>query len=129
MGCVLAFSDRLVSLRMCVVTAGAWAFAFGVAGLRGIRYRPGLTFEKGDGSMRAVASMLSKLGFRRSRLSIKMLYKHHPEMGKLMLGQLLSAITNGTLLAGNGSDRIGQKSVVRSSHTPPPPPPVTHPRQ
>jgi hypothetical protein len=36
------------------------------AALRGIRLRPGLTFEKGDGSVRAAASVLSKLGFRRS---------------------------------------------------------------
>ena len=116
MGWVMAFSDTLLSLRICVATGGAWAFVFGIAGLRGIRYRPGFKFEKGDGSMRAMVSMLSRLGFRRSRLSIKMLYKHHPEMGKLMLGQLLSAITNGTMLARNRSDREILSSIHRSHH-------------
>lgn len=96
---VFTVSDTLLSPRLCVLTAGLWGFLFGIAGLSGLRKRPGFPFQKGDGSVRAAVSTLSKLGFRRSWLTVRLLCKHHPEMGRLMLGQLLSAITNGTVLA------------------------------
>lgn len=96
---VLTVSDTLLSPRLCVLTAGLWGFLFGIAGLSGLRKRPGFPFQKGDGSVRAAVSTLSNLGFRRSWLTVRLLCRHHPEMGRLMLGQLLSAITNGTVLA------------------------------
>ena len=97
--CIWTISDRQLSLRVCTAVGGIWSFVFGAIALSGIRYRRGFSFEFGDGSLRQAVVMLSKLGFHRSWLSFKMLWKHHPQLGNLMMGQLLSAITNGTLLA------------------------------
>jgi len=47
------------------------------------------------GALRTVAS----LGLRRTVLSAKMLRKNHPQLLKLLVGQVLSTITNGTMLS------------------------------
>jgi len=95
---VSVVDDRLLALRLCVLVAGVWAFVFSAAGLSGLRTRPGIAFETTT-SLQAKASMLSRLGFHRLWLSTRILYKHHPEMGKLLIGHLLSSITIATVIS------------------------------
>ena len=108
LGVVLAAGEenRQKGIRWTLLVAGAWALFVGGAGLRGIRTRPGppvfgdaprdaSTKEKPTSALAALA----RLGARRTILSVRMLREFHPELHKLLCGQMLSAITNGTVVS------------------------------
>ena len=105
LGVVLAAGEenRQKGIRWTLLVAGAWALFVGGAGLRGIRTRPGPPVM-GDSAAAAatrtsVFAALARLGTRRTILSARMLREFHPELLKLLCGQILSAITNGTVLS------------------------------
>lgn len=91
--------DVLLALRLCVMVAGMWAIFFSCVAFTGLKVRAGKPIPKEDNFLKSAMAMFSQLGFRRSWLTVMMIYKHHRDMGKLMLGQLLSSITNGTVIA------------------------------
>ena len=115
LGAVLAAGEenQLKGIRWTLLVVGAWAVTVGAAGLRGIRTRPGQpppaapapephgeareprTRRSTGFSLREIA----RLGARRTFLSVGMLRAFHPELLKLLCGQILSAITNGTMLS------------------------------
>jgi UMF1 family MFS transporter len=115
LGAVLAAGEenQLKGVRWTLLVVGAWAVTVGAAGLRGIRTRPGQpppaapapephgeareprTRRSTGFSLREIA----RLGARRTFLSVGMLRAFHPELLKLLCGQILSAITNGTMLS------------------------------
>ena len=105
LGAVLAAGEenRLKGIRWTLLLVGAWAGIVGGAGLMGIRTRPGPPVM-GDSAAAAatrtsVFAALARLGTRRTILSARMLREFHPELLKLLCGQILSAITNGTVLS------------------------------
>ena len=112
LGCVLGAGDdnRLKGLRWTLLVVGAWGGGMGFLALRGIRVRPRQSLlgdeskdkEKESSTSHSKASFLATiatLGTRRTLLSVKMLQTHHPEMLKLLIGQIFSTITNGTMLS------------------------------
>jgi UMF1 family MFS transporter len=115
LGAVLAAGEenQLKGIRWTLLVVGAWAVTVGAAGLRGIRTRPGLPppaapAPEPHGEAReprtrrsTVFSLreIARLGARRTFLSVGMLRAFHPELLKLLCGQILSAITNGTMLS------------------------------
>ena len=122
LGAVLAAGEenQLKGIRWTLLVVGAWAATVGAAGLRGIRTRPGSPaaavaapephpHPHGEGEVRdsrtrrstVVFSLreFARLGARRTFLSVGMLRAFHPELLKLLCGQILSAITNGTMLS------------------------------
>ena len=119
LGAVLAAGEEnhLKGIRWTLLVVGAWAATVGAAGLRGIRTRPGspaaavaapsLTLtvrvrlairERG---VRLFSSLFaSSRGLRKAHVP----FRGHaprvsPELLKLLCGQILSAITNGTMLS------------------------------
>ena len=105
LGAVLAAGEenRLKGIRWTLLVAGAWAGSVGFLGLRGIKTRPGQPVF-GDGAaytstQTSMFAALARLGTRRTILSVRMLREFHPQLLKLLCGQILSAITNGTMLS------------------------------
>ena len=94
----LVGGDQLLGLRACVMLAGAWALVFGGIALRGIRVRRAPVARESDGKTLCM-SMIWKMSARRTWLSVRMVWLHHPEVAKLLAGQMLSAITNGTFVS------------------------------
>jgi hypothetical protein len=105
LGAVLAAGEenRLKGIRWTLLVVGAWSGSVGFLGLRGIKTRPGPPVF-GEGSLytstrTSVFAALARLGTRRTILSVRMLREFHPQLLKLLCGQILSAITNGTMLS------------------------------
>ena len=105
LGAVLAAGEenRLKGIRWTLLVVGAWSGSVGFLGLRGIKTRPGPpVFGEGAGytsTRTSVFAALARLGTRRTILSVRMLREFHPQLLKLLCGQILSAITNGTMLS------------------------------
>jgi MFS-type transporter involved in bile tolerance (Atg22 family) len=106
LGAVLAAGEenRLKGIRWTLLVVGAWSGSVGFLGLRGIKTRPGPpVFGEGAGYTEATRTSLfaalARLGTRRTILSVRMLREFHPQLLKLLCGQILSAITNGTMLS------------------------------
>lgn len=95
---VFIAGNQFSGLRACVIVAGAWAGVFGGFALRGIRVRRAPVAREPDGKTSRI-SMFWKMGAQRTWLSVRMVQSHHPEVAKLLAGQMLSAISNGTFVS------------------------------
>jgi len=85
-------------LRIAILTAGLWALVCCFLGLRGLRIRPGRPLPFGNESHSTLWASMSKLGFRRTLMTVRMLRAQSPELLKLMLGQIFSSTGNGTVV-------------------------------
>ncbi len=85
-------------LRIAILTAGLWALVCCFWGLRGLRTRPGRPLPFGNESHSTLGASMSKLGFRRTLMTVRMLRAQSPELLKLMLGQIFSTTGNGTVV-------------------------------
>jgi len=85
-------------LRLSIVIAGGWAMVCCWIGLRGLRIRPGRPLPFGRESQTTRWASMSKLGFRRTMMTVRMLRAQSPELLKLMLGQIFSTTGNGTVV-------------------------------
>lgn len=85
-------------LRIAILTAGLWALVCCFLGLRGLRIRPGRPLPFGNESHSTLWASMSKLGFRRTLMTVRMLRAQSPELLKLMLGQIFSTTGNGTVV-------------------------------
>ena len=81
-----------------ILTAGLWALVCCFLGLRGLRIRPGRPLPFGNESHSTLWASMSKLGFRRTLMTVRMLRAQSPELLKLMLGQIFSSTGNGTVV-------------------------------
>jgi len=105
---------RITGLRIAVIIAGAWAAAFGARAMVGIRTRPLPEYAGGarssagssaGSSLSSVANFfrmvfsVARRGASRTALSVRLLRKHHLELVRLLVGQTLSAIMNGSVVA------------------------------
>ena len=73
-------------LRIAILIAGLWAMVCCFWGLRGLRTRPGRPLPFGNESHSTLWASMSKLGFRRTLMTVRMLRAQSPELLKLMLG-------------------------------------------
>ena len=85
-------------LRIAICIAGLWAMVCCFLGLRGLRTRPGRPLPFGSESHSTLWASMSKLGFRRTLMTVRMLRAQSPELLKLMLGQIFSTTGNGTVV-------------------------------
>ena len=85
-------------LRKSILIAGLWAMVCCFLGLRGLRTRPGRPLPFGNESHSTLWASMSKLGFRRTLMTVRMLRAQSPELLKLMLGQIFSTTGNGTVV-------------------------------